>query len=267
MPHESRPPDRALSAALRLAARGVPVFPCHASKAPACPHGFHDATNDAASLTAIWRQYPGSLVGVPTGPASGGDVLDLDLPRHREAREWWEMHRADIPATWTHRSRSGGLHVWFRQVPEVRNSAGRIAPGVDVRGTGGCAIWWPAAGCAVLDRSPLAPWPDWLLPMVLPPVQNRAIAMPPLPVMQGDGARRYALAALRNAIQRVAAAPQGSRNHALNCAAYALCRLAPAALDHAEIADALAVAARHAGLPAREVAATLASALHAGSRA
>ena len=36
--------------ALRLAEDGFATFPCNRSKAPACPHGFRDASTDAAVI-------------------------------------------------------------------------------------------------------------------------------------------------------------------------------------------------------------------------
>jgi Bifunctional DNA primase/polymerase, N-terminal len=46
-----------------------------------------------------------------------------------------------IPVTQTPR---GGRHLWFKYVPGVKNSAGKIAPGVDVRGSGGYVIVPPS---------------------------------------------------------------------------------------------------------------------------
>jgi uncharacterized membrane protein YebE (DUF533 family) len=64
---------------------------------------------------------------------------------------------------------------------------------------------------------------------------------------------RYADAALRHAINRVARAPVGIRNHALNSEAYSLGRLIAAELLHGQVVgDALAAAAMAAGLVPRE---------------
>ena len=258
----------ALPAALALAERfRLPVFPVAASKAPTCPHGFRDATAEPDAIRDLWRRYPGPLVGVPTGAATGLDVLDIDAPRHPEAAAWWQANRDTIPATRTHATRSGGLHVLFRHAEGVRNSAGRIAPGIDVRGEGGAIRWWPAAGCTVLDRSPRAIWPGRLLALALPPPEPPRAALVLPAGASGDAARRYALGALRNAVERVARAGEGTRNATLNAECFAMARFIPAALAPAEVADALTIAARHAGLTTRETITTLTSALRAGGAA
>lgn len=69
--------------------------------------------------------------------------------------------------------------LWFRSDPRVRNSAGRIAPGVDVRGQGGYAIVPPSPGYTVIADVPVADWTPWLMQpgMVLPPpAQERPIS-------------------------------------------------------------------------------------------
>jgi hypothetical protein len=85
---------------------GLPVFPCRADKRPACVHGFRDATRDPAAIRELWRRHPGPLIGVPTGAASGIDVLDVD-PRHG-GHMWLDWNANRLPPTRTHRTRSGG---------------------------------------------------------------------------------------------------------------------------------------------------------------
>ena len=151
--------------------------------------------------------------------------------------------------------------------PEVRNGVCRIASGADTRGTGGYVIAWHATGLPVLCAAPLAPWPAWLVDALQPPP---AVSLrPPVAVRadigSGDG-RRYAVGALRHAVERVAAASEGQRNDTLNAECFAMGRfVAAGTLAPAEVADALAIAARHAGLAPAETAATLASALRAGA--
>ena len=115
-------------------------------------------------------QLPGPLIGIVTGEVSGIDVLDLDV-KHDAARAWYHVHRDLLPVTRTFRTRSGGAHLHLRHAAGVRNSAGKIAEGVDVRGDGGYAICWFAAGFECIDHSPSAPWPGWLLePLLAKPV-------------------------------------------------------------------------------------------------
>jgi hypothetical protein len=144
-----------------LASEGRLCFPCAGSKRPTTPRGFYDASADPATLRELWSKCPGQLVGVRTGNASSIDVLDLDR-KHRDAAEWWTAHRDSLPATRVHRTRSGGLHLLFQHAFDMRCSASKIAPGVDVRGDGGYVVWWPIAGLPVLREAALARWPEWL---------------------------------------------------------------------------------------------------------
>jgi Bifunctional DNA primase/polymerase, N-terminal len=86
-------PAHALEEALKLAAQGIPVFPCKETKAPATFKGFHAATRAPAEVQRLWKRFPGPLIGVPTGEASGFDVLDIDSAKHSEAVVWWMSNR------------------------------------------------------------------------------------------------------------------------------------------------------------------------------
>jgi Bifunctional DNA primase/polymerase, N-terminal len=104
--------------AMRL--EDVPVFPCKPDKSPLAKRGFYDAR---------FKVDPGHwpLVGVPTGEASGFDVLDVDP----KGLAWFDAQH--LPLTRMHETRSGGVHLLFRHAEGLRCSAGRIACGVDVR--------------------------------------------------------------------------------------------------------------------------------------
>jgi hypothetical protein len=83
----------------------------------------------------------------------------------------------------------------------------------------------------------------------------------------GDHARKYACAALQLEHDQVAGAPDGTRNDALNKAAFALGQLVGAgALERHEVEDALNGAAQTCGLESREAEATIHSGLEAGMR-
>jgi hypothetical protein len=187
----------------------------------------------------LWRRYPAPVIGVCTGGVSGLDVLDLDA-KHAAARSWWAEHRHRVPRTRVHRTRSGGLHIFFQHAPGVRCTAGRITLGVDTRGDGGYVIWWPAAGCSVLSDADVVPWPQWLLEIV----QAEPAAAPSSPVTVPDDR------ALAGLVRTVANAPVGRRNNILFWAA---CRLGEKVssrlLDEPTALAILVEAARFAGVP------------------
>jgi hypothetical protein len=216
-------------------------------------------------MRELWGQYPAPLVGVATGVASRIDALDLDR-KHPEAVEWWATHRHRLPATRTHRTRARGLHLLFQHTAGLRCTAGVIAPGVDTRSDGGYIIWWPAARLPVLLDAPPAPWPPWLLNELNAPRPSTSGASrtSPADLFRYRAGSRHVSAALGRAADRVALAPNGSRNRALNTEAYSIGRLvAEGLLDAQEVVDTLAAAAFTAGLSPREIEATLRSSFRA----
>jgi hypothetical protein len=181
------------TAALALAADGLPVFPCNAIKKPIVDQGFKNATRDPETIRAMFAKPGAALIGVPTGHASGRVVIDVDPQHNGDA--WLRKNKNRLPSTLTHGTPRGGEHLAFRDPPdvEIRNSQGRIAPGVDVRGTGGYVIVPPSEGYTIKHNGPLAEMPQWCTPRQVPPphenisrisVDTRAKAQPsedPLP--------------------------------------------------------------------------------------
>ena len=130
------------------------TFPCGLDKKPRTKHGFHDAVQGVR-----WRNYP--LMGVPTGRRNDFDVLDIDGDA---GLRWYQANYDAIPQTRAH-STQRGMHLLFRYAPGLHCSTGSktsgIAPGIDVRMTGGYCIWWPREGYPIEDH-PLSEWPEWL---------------------------------------------------------------------------------------------------------
>jgi hypothetical protein len=246
---------QALKAALDLARTGLAVFPCGYSKRPTCEHGLLDATTDATVLRELWRRHSGELVAVRTGAVSGVDVLDLD-GKHSDARNWWHAHRAELPVTRVHRTRSGGLHLVFRHAQGLRCSTSKLARDVDIKADDGCAIWWPAVGLPVLHDGEPASWPVWLLAQLEPKAPP-----PPSRLVIPDDRR------LQQLLRCVASAPEGQRNA---IAFWSACRLAEmVATDLISANDAMALvidAAMAAGLPRSEAIATARSGLRTAGR-
>jgi hypothetical protein len=224
------------------------VFPCRADKSPACPHGFHDASCDPATILQLWHRWPGELIGIATGEQSDLDVLDADR-KHGEALAWWKANHHRLLPTRTFLTRSGGLHLYFRHRVGIRNTQGKLCPGIDTRGSGGYAIYWFAAGFECLDHTPPQPFPDWLhRDLTSQPPAPPPLARPVNPERAIDGILR-----------KLAAAREGERNGMLFWCA---CRLAEHGIGQREIEALLLPIAQSIGLhDIRETRATIKSAM------
>lgn len=158
-----------LKAALSYAKRGIPVFPCKpGGKRPLTYNGFWDATMNVRRVKGWWERWPSANVGVPTGRSSGLLVLDVDT-RDGGPQSLAALERENGPLPKTARSRTGGggIHVFFRYPEEeqVRNSAGLLGAGLDVRGEGGYVVVSPSrtqSSYEWVERAPPAE-AAWLL--------------------------------------------------------------------------------------------------------
>jgi hypothetical protein len=149
-------------------------------KHPRTPHGLLDASTDPRQIDYWLRRYQTANWLLTTGAKSGIDALDSD-PRHVGDETLKHIERAygPLPITVTATTGSGGEHRFFRHHRGLRNSAGRLGPGVDVRGEGGYVIvapsnhvsggryrWQPGRAPGEI---PLAPWPaDLVAALVVP---------------------------------------------------------------------------------------------------
>src|ERR1700722_4086001 len=175
----------------------------------------------------------------------------------RPRRAWYEANRSKLPATRIHRTRSGGLHVLFKHLAGLRNSAGRVAAGVDVRADGGYIVWWASTGFEhrAVD---VQEWPLWLLPAVMTPPKP-----PPAPYPKSAG--QITDRALEGIVRTVATAPEGQRNAITYWAAHRLREcVAQGKMTEGLAHEFLIEAAARAGLPHREASLTINSAMRSG---
>lgn len=161
-----------LSAAIAYAKKSIAVFPCRPrDKRPATEHGCKDATLDLAQVEAWWQAEPQANIGVATGAISKIFVADIDgIDAEAELRKLERQH-GEIPETVT--SITGrGRHLFFRMPPDisVRCSAGKLGPGLDIRGDGGYVLVPPsihpsgrAYAWSVDSAGAFADAPQWLL--------------------------------------------------------------------------------------------------------
>ncbi|WP_282791181.1 bifunctional DNA primase/polymerase [Streptomyces sp. CC224B] len=274
----------ALAHALTAAERGLAVFPLSRTKLPALRsphhddpspspchgecgrlgHGVYDASTDPARVRELFAAVPwapgyGITCGLPPYHLIG---IDLDTKSGTDApaalRALALRHLFTIPETVVVATPSGGRHLWLSGPPEVvvPNSAGRLAPGIDIRGAGGYlvgpgsrtdrGVYSTVAGTGGL---PPAPCPPALLRLIAPPPRPRPSAPPragdPQDPQQGQGL-----------VQFVLAAHEGQRNTRLFWAA---CRAYENGIGEA-LEGPLTDAALRIGLTLREARSTLASA-------
>ncbi|MFJ8442284.1 bifunctional DNA primase/polymerase [Kitasatospora griseola] len=189
-----------LSAALSLAAAGVPVLPLRAGKVPFgnCPacignacggrpnmktpgpctclapcHGWAAATTDPDVLTSrVWQRAWHGAAGVAYHPGGAGlTVVDLD---NADAIDWAD---ANLPATRAVRTTRGEHWLYKGVMP----SANAVRPGVDIKSSMSYARWLG------LGTGALAVLPDVVRDLVVrEPVPARPVAVT-LPVPAGGG--------------------------------------------------------------------------------
>jgi Bifunctional DNA primase/polymerase, N-terminal len=168
----------------------------------------------------VGKALAGSVVAVPTGQRFV--VIDLDL-QHEDAQRWYDDNRCRLPLTRAHVTRSSGRHLLFRLHPEVKCSAGKIAPHIDTRGIGGYIVWWPAHGYEVLHADHLAEVPEFLRAALMPPPPQERPAR-----TEGTIPRlreRFLLQKIDGLVGFAAAAPVGTRDSSTFWTACRLCEL------------------------------------------
>ena len=135
-----------LNAAIGLARRGMAIFPCRArGKEPATYHGVKDATKDQNVIRGWWGADPNFNIGLATGTPSGVFALDIDGIEAEGELHKIEAEHGFLPPT-VESITGRGRHCLF-QMPagaKITNSAGKIAAGIDVRGTGGYILAPPS---------------------------------------------------------------------------------------------------------------------------
>ena len=278
-----------LTTALDYAARGWRVFPLlPGSKRPATPNhraadcnrtdawcrtghtGWEQrATNRADRITRAWSSNPAYGVGIACGPSR---LVVVDLDTHKpgsEIPEPWKtfeittgedvldhlagVHGGTITPTWTVRTPSAGIHLYYQapQGVQYSNTAGSIGWLVDTRAHGGYVAAAPTtigtSSYVVIDDRPPAPLPWFLLDLLS--AQRRTspsglAAAPKRLDARADRVPAYVAAAVNGETSKVTAAMPGQHNHTLFCSAVALGQLvAGGALAEHTAYDALTDAA------------------------
>src|SRR5215203_3300205 len=144
-----------------------------------------------------------SGVGIVTGPVSGILVLDVDGSAGEA-----ELRKHGHPVTPMVRTASGGLHLYFKHPEQHVRTGIRVAPGLDVKATGGYVVAPPTLGpngqpyewIVSPEEAELAELPGWLMDLL---TRERSKG-PALPVGECIplGKRNDALASIAGTMRR-----------------------------------------------------------------
>ena len=128
-------------AALEALGLGLSVIPVGGDKRPLVKWQQYQSRLATEDEVAAWFQRrPDANIGIVTGAVSGLAVIDFD-PGH----DPWPAEGHELPADVVVRTPRGGSHHYVKHVPGVRNSASKVAKGVDVRAEGGYVLIPPSA--------------------------------------------------------------------------------------------------------------------------
>jgi putative DNA primase/helicase len=261
-----------LTAALEYAAFGWTSFPVPPGTKKSHKKGERDAdkklikprwgaTNDPKQIRADRRQFPGSNIGVPTGPENGIFVVDADTVAGHGVDgianlAALEAKHGALPETLMERSPSGSIHRFFKYPTHMRvgGSVSKIAPGVDICGEKNMVVvapsvkgdgayeWISRDGVAIADA------PSWLLDLIAEAAKPKVLTIREIPEnafvragkASGDLAERrrngWHESVFQKEVDRVANAAIGERNAVLfqataNLGGYVLCGADFAAAD------------------------------------
>lgn len=153
------------------------VFPANRfNKRPCITDPFENATNNPEEIRALFERFPDALMGVPCGPINRCSVIDIDIKNGIDGFEEFKKLGLTIPRTAIVDTPSGGCHLYFDTgSEELKNSASKIGPGIDLRGARGYVIGpdsvskvgtykWRLRG--ILPNQPFAKMPQKLLEMI-----------------------------------------------------------------------------------------------------
>lgn len=188
---------------LEMARRGWRLHPCKPhDKRPIITAWQDNATADLGVVSAWLETYEGCNWGIATGAASNLLVLDIDGDDGIRSLLKFDREGNQLPETLLV-STGRGTHIYFTW-PEgvnIRNSAGKIGAGLDIRGEGGYVLAPPSvhpSGAVyqfVDELQDVAPAPAWLL---------SAIAKPDAPAPSGTPTGKIPIGQTNDTLTRLA---------------------------------------------------------------
>ena len=233
------------------------IFPA-AGKVPLIKNWQADASADP-EVHRMWADlFRGKLThwGVPTGPANGILVLDVDV----KGNGYETIKGKELPDTPTQRTPSGGAHYIYKYPADGQRYGNRtkFAAGLDARGDGGYIIWY---GSEI--NKPLADPPPWFTSSCLA-TQAPAVGQITSTIRVSP---EIAAGLIQRSLDIIRDAPVGERNHTLNTEAFKLGQLvASGSITREYVFDALMRSAQACGIVGYEAKATIDSGLAGGGK-
>ena len=150
------------------------------------------ATDNPKLIKKYWHENPEANIGLPTGAVNGFFVVEVDTKEGHakltvDGQQSLDKLIADNGGEWpktrTVRSPSGSLHYYFAQPIgfECKTSQSELGEGIDVLGDRAMVIAppsvspkkYPGKCYEVVDHSPIAAAPAWLLELVRDKLKSR----------------------------------------------------------------------------------------------
>ena len=159
----------------KAAGLGWRLFPIKAGdkRPPLLKNWPANASSDLGQLEAWAVKFPECNWGMATGSGSKVFVLDVDGEKGKSALLAFNGKGQELPATLTVTT-GNGIHLYFcwPESHSIRNSARKLAQGLDIRGEGGYVVIPPSVHpngtqYAFDDPDkPIADAPEWLLQLI-----------------------------------------------------------------------------------------------------
>lgn len=173
--------------ALFYSQQGWQSFPCLPNDKKPMVRWADVATTEINMLTGWWDTTPNANIGIACGKRSGIVVLDVDTDHDGyESLRFLQEQHGRLPDTPVSRTGTGGEHIFFKHPGiEIHNSAGKLGPGLDVRGDGGYVVVPPSRHpngkyyewVIKPSQTALADMPEWLIELLQ---EKKVIAEQPL---------------------------------------------------------------------------------------
>lgn len=185
-------------------------FPCKPSDKTPLVRWADVATVEDNMLAGWWDTNPAANIGIACGKRSGIVVLDVDAGHGGyESLAELQARYGRLPETPVSKTGSGGEHIIFAHPGiEIRNSAGKLGPGLDIRGDGGYIVAPPSLHpngnryewVVKPSQVTLATMPEWMIELL----QEKQVASVEVPqtghVVSGE--RNNALTKLAGSMRR-----------------------------------------------------------------